>query len=462
MAKILVADDERGIRIALKKFLQSLGHEVYEAADGEQALKILTSKSIDLAFIDIKMPKINGFELLEREKTVPKVVLTAYGSMSYTVKAIEKGAVDYIVKPFELDDVRQIVEKLVEENTEEELDDFGEQLIIGSSKKMQEVFKMIARVAKIDATVLITGESGSGKELVARAIHMYSHRKNSQFVAVNCAALPPNLLEAELFGYEKGAFTGANSSKRGLFEEASGGTLFLDEIGELELSLQSKLLRAIQEKEIRRIGGTSPIKVDARIIAATNKDLRKAVEEGKFREDLFYRLNVLTIHVPPLRERKEDIIALANHFIKKFSVEFKLPKKRLSDDAKAALLSYDFPGNVRELENMILKAMLISPFDTISSEELFQSGVGKGKPDFEDVVREFVKCSLLSKSEGDLYDSLIGSAEKILIEEVLKACKWNQKRAAEVLGIHRNTLRMKIKSLNIELPKKRSREFSQD
>ncbi|WP_456397363.1 sigma-54-dependent transcriptional regulator [Desulfurobacterium sp.] len=457
MARILVADDERNIRLVLKKYLETLGHIVYEAKDGNKALEILKTVKPDLAFLDIKMPGINGIELLSYEKDIPKVILTAYGTMDYTIKAIDKGAVEYITKPFELEDIKAIIDKITFSTKKEELDVIDEDAIIGSSKKMQEVFKLIGRVARTDATVLIVGESGTGKELVARAIHKYSRRANEPFVAINCAALPANLLEAELFGYEKGAFTGATSRKKGLFEQAQGGTLFLDEIGEIELSLQSKLLRAIQEKEIRRLGGDAPIKVDVRIVAATNRDLEKEVKKGRFREDLFYRLNVLKIELPPLRERREDIIPLACFFIKKFSKEFKLPIKHLTERAKEWLCSYNFPGNVRELENMILKAMLLSPIDIIDVNDLQTEKQEEKTPNLEEAIREFVTYVFMveQKDKNNLYNIVMKSAEKILITEVLKHSDWNQVKAARTLGIHRNTLRAKIKELGIEIPRRK-------
>ncbi|WP_457567074.1 sigma-54-dependent transcriptional regulator [Desulfurobacterium sp.] len=457
MARILIADDERNIRLVLKKYLETLGHTVYEAEDGNRALEILKTKKPDLAFLDIKMPGISGIDLLSYEKDIPKVILTAYGTMDYTIKAIDRGAVEYITKPFELEDIKTIVDRITFSTEKEELDVIDEDAIIGSSKKMQEVFKLIGRVARTDATVLIVGESGTGKELVARAIHKYSKRADGPFVAINCAALPTNLLEAELFGYEKGAFTGATSRKKGFFEQAHGGTLFLDEIGEIELSLQSKLLRAIQEKEIRRLGGDAPIKVDVRIVAATNRDLEKEVREGRFREDLFYRLNVLRIELPPLRERREDIIPLACFFIKKFSKEFKLPVKQLTERAKEWLCSYDFPGNVRELENMILKAMLLSPIDIIDVNDLQTEKQEEKTPNLEEAIREFVTYVFMveQKDKNNLYNIVMRSAEKILIMEVLKHSDWNQVKAARTLGIHRNTLRAKIKELGIEIPRRK-------
>ncbi|GAB6075453.1 sigma-54-dependent transcriptional regulator [Desulfurobacterium crinifex] len=453
MAKVLIADDEKSIRVVLRKYLSSLGHEVIEASDGIEAIGVLKEKGVDIAFVDIKMPGKTGLEILDEVKNVPIVILTAYGTMDYTVKAMEKGAVEYITKPFSFEEIKSILDKVLISHEREEEDILPvEDEIVGTSRKMQEVFKLIGRVAKSDVTVLITGESGTGKELIAKAIHRYSHRRNKPFLAINCAALPPNLLEAELFGYEKGAFTGAVSSKKGIFEQANGGTIFLDEIGELELSLQSKLLRVLQEKEIRRIGGNKTIKVDVRIVAATNRNLEQEVKKGNFREDLFFRLNVVNVEIPPLRERREDIIPLAVYFIKKFSREFKLPVKELSESAVEWLLGYDFPGNVRELENMILRAMLLSPVDVIDVKDLKPTAATTKEPSFEEAIRNFVVevFTVEQKEKNNLYDLVVKSAERILISEVLRYCNYNQVKAAKVLGIHRNTLRRKIRELNIE------------
>ena len=454
MARVLIADDEKSIRVVLRKYLSSLGHEVVEASDGMEAIDVLKEKGVDIAFVDIKMPGKTGLEILDEVKNVPIVILTAYGTMDYTVKAMEKGAVEYITKPFSFEEIKSILDKvLISHEREEEDIPPVEDEIVGTSRKMQEVFKLIGRVAKSDVTVLITGESGTGKELIAKAIHKYSHRRNKPFLAINCAALPPNLLEAELFGYEKGAFTGAVSSKKGIFEQANGGTIFLDEIGELELSLQSKLLRVLQEKEIRRIGGNKTIKVDVRIVAATNRNLEREVKKGNFREDLFFRLNVVNVEIPPLRERREDIIPLAVYFIKKFSKEFKLPVKELSESAVEWLLGYDFPGNVRELENMILRAMLLSPVDVIDVKDLKPTAATTKEPSFEEAIRNFVVevFTVEQKEKNNLYDLVVKSAERILISEVLRYCNYNQVKAAKVLGIHRNTLRRKMRELNIEI-----------
>ena len=455
MARVLIADDERSIRLVLRKYLQSQGHEVIEAEDGKKALEILRSFPVDVAFVDIKMPGKSGLEILDEVKDVPIVILTAYGTMDYTVSAMEKGAVDYITKPFSFEEIKEILDKVLSSHSQGVESAETSEEIVGTSKRMQEVFKLVGRVAKSDVTVLITGESGTGKELIARAIHRYSDRKDRPFLAVNCAALPPNLLEAELFGYERGAFTGAVSSKKGLFEQANGGTLFLDEIGELPLELQAKLLRVLQEKEIRRIGGERTVKVDVRIVAATNRNLEEEVKKGNFREDLFFRLNVVTIELPPLRERREDILPLALYFIRKFSKEFKLPVKELTERAVEWLMSYDFPGNVRELENMILRAMIVSPTGVIDVEDLKPSATFSGTPSFEEAIKNFVVevFTLEQKEKSNLYDLVIKSAERILISEVLRFCNFNRQKAAQILGIHRNTLRRKIKELGIETGK---------
>ncbi len=452
LARILIADDEKSIRLVLKKFLTSRGYEVLEAENGREVLEILKKESVDLIFLDLKMPKLSGLKVLEKIKGIPTVVLTAYGTMDYTVKAIELGAVDYITKPFSFEEIREILKKLLIKKEDKEIGKDTTSGIVGSSKVMQEVFKTVAKVARSSITVLITGESGTGKEIIARAIHRYSDRKNKPFVAVNCAALPANLLEAELFGYEKGAFTGAVSSKKGLFEQANGGTIFLDEIGELPLSLQAKLLRILQEKEVRPIGSERSKKIDVRVIAATNRNLEEEVKKGTFREDLYFRLNIVKIKLPPLRERKEDIVPLAHHFIKRFSKEFKLSPKELSADAVEFLLSYHFPGNVRELENMILRAMILSPSNLITAEDLKRQAYQE-PPSLESLIREFVfrVFSVEQKEENNLYEIVVKAAEKAVISEVLKRCNFNQVKAAKLLGIHRNTLRKKIKELGIEL-----------
>ena len=452
MARILVADDEKSIRLVLKKFLTSRGHDVLEAENGREVLEVLKKEPVDLVFLDLKMPKLSGLEVLEKIENTPVVVLTAYGTMDYTVKAIELGAADYITKPFSFEEISEVLKKLLTKKEEKEIEGEAESGIVGSSKVMQEVFKTVAKVARSSITVLITGESGTGKEVIARAIHSYSDRKEKPFVAVNCAALPANLLEAELFGYEKGAFTGAVSSKKGLFEQANGGTIFLDEIGELPLPLQAKLLRVLQEKEVRPIGSERSKKVDVRVIAATNRNLEEEVKKGTFREDLYFRLNIVKIELPPLRERKEDIVPLAHHFIKRFSKEFKLPPKELSADAVEFLLSYHFPGNVRELENMVLRAMVLSPSDLITAEDLKRQAYQES-PSLESLIREFVLkvFSVEQKEENNLYEIVVKAAEKAVISEVLKRCNFNQVKAAKLLEIHRNTLRRKIRELGIEL-----------
>ena len=452
MARILIADDEKNIRLVLKKYLSTKGFEVIEAADGKEVLEILGQHPVDLIFLDLKMPNLNGFEVLKKVKNVPVVVLTAYGNIDYTVQAINLGASDYLTKPFSFEEIDRVLEKFLSAQKSEDIELEGDAEIIGKSKKMQEVFKTVAKVARSSVTVLITGESGTGKEVIARAIHKYSDRKEKPFIAVNCAALPENLLEAELFGYERGAFTGALSQKKGLFEEANGGTIFLDEVAELPLNLQSKLLRVIQEKEIRRIGATKSKKINVRIIAATNKNLEEEVKRGNFREDLFFRLNVVRIELPPLRERREDILPLSKFFINKFSKEFKLPPKELAESAINFLMNYDFPGNIRELENMLLRAMVLSSSPIITISDLKPEEEIKTELNLEQMISDFVAriFTVEQKEPNNLYEIVIKTAEKILIREVLKKCNYNQVKAAKVLGIHRNTLRRKIKELKLK------------
>src|SRR3989337_1378222 len=366
MKNILVIDDENSIRWVFKKGLEKKGYTIHTAENGKNALSMLSKNKYLIIFLDIFLPDENGLKLLEnikkQEKEITVVIMTAQGTMKNAIEAMQRGAFDYVTKPFDMDEIYLLIEKV--ENLknlerrvytlEEELKtkyDVGE--IVGKSQKMQKVFKTIGKAASSDLTVLITGESGTGKELVARALHKASNRANGPFVAVNCAAIPRELLESELFGYEKGAFTGATESRAGKFEQADGGTLFLDEIGDMDISLQAKLLRVIQEREFYRIGGRIPIKVDVRIITATNQDIDNAIREKRFREDLYHRLNVITIFLPPLRERREDIPILAKYFLKRFSNELNSNVKNITDDAIDILKSHEWKGNVRELENII-------------------------------------------------------------------------------------------------------------
>ncbi|OGV96838.1 MAG: hypothetical protein A3I04_07235 [Nitrospinae bacterium RIFCSPLOWO2_02_FULL_39_110] len=462
MKNILVVDDEESLRWVLKKGLGKRGYNVHTAENGKTALSFLSKNEYLLIFLDIFLPDINGLKLLEdikkERENIVVVIMTAQGTMKSTIEAMQKGAYDYITKPFDMEEIYLLIDRIenlkrLEKRVctlEEELKikyDAGE--IIGKSQKMKEVFKMIGRAASSDATVFITGESGTGKELVARALYMSSKRSKGPFVAVNCAAIPKELIESELFGYEKGAFTGAAELREGKFELADGGTLFLDEIGDMDISLQAKLLRVIQEREFYRIGGRIPIKVDVRIITATNQDIDNAIREKRFREDLYHRLNVITIFLPPLRERREDIPILAKYFLKRFSNELNSNVKNITDDAIDILKSHEWKGNVRELENIIKRAVVISSSDSIISEhlpfnaDLKLKAAAKSNTDF---ILAKVQDTI---GKGNLYNEIIREVEKELLGVILKKTEWNQLKAAEILGINRNTLSRKIKELGI-------------
>ncbi|MCD6232337.1 PEP-CTERM-box response regulator transcription factor [Candidatus Aerophobetes bacterium] len=448
MGKILIVDDDKYLRKqiywAFKKYYRLL-----EAENGEEALKVMKKNFVDLVLLDLHLPPqkdtpLEGIKVLkEIRKNYPEVVIiviTGDNEKKTALEAINLGAYDYFSKPFDLSEMKIILKRalylqsLERENRRlsEELQEKYQfsNLIIGKSKKIQEVFTLIRRVAQSNCNVLIRGESGTGKELVARAIHYNSSRKDKPFVPVNCAALPQDLLESELFGYERGAFTGATSQKPGKFEISSGGTIFLDEVADMSLSMQAKILRVIQERVFERVGGTKSIKVDIRIIAATNKDLEKAVKNNSFRDDLYYRLNVVSIYIPPLRERREDIPLLANFFLKKYAKENKKQINGFSPEAMDSLMRYDWPGNVRELENIIEGAVVLGRSNLILREDLFLTSSQEVSSDEE------ASLPLMEQ-------------EKRLIKRILNKTGGNQTKAAKLLGIHRNTLRRKIKKYNL-------------
>ncbi len=440
--RILVVDDEAAMRESLKDWLMEDGYEVGLAAGGEEAIAMAQKKTFEVVLLDLKMPGIDGLETLKRFKEMDLeadiIMMTAYATVDTAVQAMKEGAFDYLVKPFDPDEVEMQIKKIVAhkelvlENILlrkklEETYQFDE--IIGKSDAMQEVFGLISRVAPTDSTVLITGESGTGKELIARAIHGNSNRCYMPFIAVSCGALPDSLLESELFGYEKGAFTGAEHTKRGRFEMAHKGTLFLDEIGDISLKTQVDLLRVLQQRVLQRLGGEEVVEVDVRILAATNRDLKRAIREDRFREDLYYRLNVIAIQVPPLRERKEDIPLLADAFIGKYCLEMNKEKTRIGDPALKLLMDYDWPGNVRELENIIERALVIGQSDEISPDDLPFSRKELGPEAFPKSLKMM---------------------EKIHIQRILDATGWNISQAARQLGIDRQTLYNKIEKYEIQ------------
>ncbi len=440
--RILVVDDEAAMRESLTDWLMEDDYEVSQASSGEEAVSMVKEKDFDVVLLDLKMPGMDGLETMKGLKEVSPeteiVMMTAYATVDTAVQAMKVGAFDYMVKPFDPDEIEIHIKKiiahreLVNENILlrkklEESYQFDE--IIGKCDLMQDLFDMITRVAPTDSTVLITGESGTGKELVAQAIHGNSPRCFMPFIPVSCGALPDSLLESELFGYEKGAFTGADHAKRGRFEMADSGTLFLDEIGDISLKTQVGLLRVLQQREIRRLGSEEMMKVDVRIVAATNRDLQKAIREKRFREDLYYRLNVISIHMPPLRDRKEDIPLLVKAFIKKYCLEMNKEKSKITPSALKLLTAYNWPGNVRELENIVERALVIGAGKEIVSEDLPFSG------------REQA-AQPLPKS--------LKMMEKTHIEGILDENNWNISRAARELDIDRQTLYNKIEKYEIK------------
>ena len=445
--RILIVDDELPQLELIGGFLKKQGFDAVEAEGGEKALQIFRQESFDLVLTDQKMPKMSGLELLKAIRALnPEaavIVMTAHGSIETAVSAIKEGASDYLTKPLNLDELLHRIETVKERNrllTENR--DLREALheririegIIGESGHMQEVLSLVRRVAPSEATVLIRGESGTGKELIAQAIHYASPRASRPLVRLNCAALPETLLESELFGHEKGAFTGAYATRKGRFEMANGGSLFLDEIGDLRLHLQAKLLRVLQEKEFERVGSSRPIPVDVRILAATHRDLEKMIQEGQFREDLYYRLNVVTVVLPPLRERRQDIPPLLDHLVKKFAEKNGKTIKGFTQEARDALLRYDYPGNVRELENIVERATVITRDEVI------------GRSDLPLTVQTSEKVD----DKGTNITAVVEGLERKMIKEALAQSEGIQTRAADKLGITERALRYKLKKYGFQ------------
>ena len=465
--RVLIADDDESTRWVLERFFKEKGFETITAVDGSEAEGLLKSASPGLALMDINMPGKDGLDILKDVKEEASlhtaiIIMTAEGTMKNTIEAMKRGAFDYITKPIDLEELDVMVDKAVENlSLREEVSTLKERLrerlasetvFVGKSKPVERIFKTVGKIAPSDVTVLIEGESGTGKELVAKLIHANSPRSEGPFIAVNSAAVPRELMESELFGHERGAFTGATETRKGKFELAEGGTLFLDEVGDMDLELQAKLLRAIQEREFYRVGGKEPIRVDVRIIAATNQDLEKAVEEKRFREDLFYRLNVVTINLPPLRKRKEDIPLLAEYFFERFHQEMGIERRHLSKQAAEELMSHSWPGNVRELENVLRRAVLLSPNLILMPEDLTLTKRQHKKESLEEMIARRLEPFIektSSRGRQELYDSIMPFMERPLIKLVLKKTRFNQVKAAELLGINRNTLRKKIKELKI-------------
>jgi len=462
MARILIVDDEAGLRQSFARLLRQEGHEVSDAASGEEALARVAERIPDLAVMDVRMPGASGIETLERLREVapglPVIIMTAYGTTETAIEAVNKGAFDYILKPFEIPHMLRLIDQALAAGLASAAPRRDEKqaapgALVGQSQAMQEVYKMIGRVAGTDATVLIRGESGTGKELVAKAVHAYSRRSAKPFLVINCVAIPETLLESELFGYEKGAFTGAGARRAGRIELAAGGTIFLDEIGDMPLSIQAKMLRLLEEKSIERLGGGKPFPVDARILAATNRDLEAAIADGSFREDLFYRLKVVTINLPPLRDRAEDIPILAEHFLGRHARELGVPSPGLMDTALRSLTEYAWPGNVRELANVVQKALIFGRGVPIGADQVAKALAGGLAADrgeaTEDAVREFVRQALLAEDTTGVFHRLTDRFDGIVVAEALTITGGNRSRASKLLGISRPNLLAKMEKLGL-------------
>ncbi|MDP9268695.1 MAG: sigma-54 dependent transcriptional regulator [Acidobacteriota bacterium] len=456
LGSILIIDDEAAIRESLETLLDLEGYALETAETGEEGLARLAARPFDLILLDFALPDMNGLEVLaeirDRDPQLAVIMITAYGTVENAVRAVQAGATNFIQKPWDneklLADVRATVARRRAEDENVQLkralkQRYNFEHIVGKSEPMLKVFDLVGQVAPSRSTVLIQGESGTGKELIAKAIHSNSPRKDRAFVPVNTGSMPADLLESTLFGHVKGAFTSAIASKKGLFEVANGGTLFLDEIATMSLDTQAKILRVLQDKKFMHLGGVHELQVDVRIIAATNVDLKQQVEEGKFREDLYYRLNVIAVELPPLRARREDIPLLVQHFLERFSQENGKTVSGIAPEALRPLLDHGWPGNVRELENVIERAVVLAPRETVTSDLLPASVLG----------RDVVGRILAERADASLFD-IIEECERRVIGEMLEKCNWNQTEAAERFHIPLSTLNQKIKRLNIEIKKK--------
>jgi len=453
---VLIIDDEAEIRESLQTLLELEGYDVETAANGQQGLHRIGQRTFDLILLDLALPDRNGLDILAdlhtQDPALSVIMITAYGTVENAVKAMQSGAANFVQKPWDneklLADVRAAIarHRAEEENVQLKRalkQRYNFENIIGKSEPMLKIFDLVAQVAPSRSTVLLQGESGTGKELIAKAIHLHSPRKDRPFVPVNTGSMPPDLLESTLFGHVKGAFTSAIASKKGLFEVADKGTLFLDEIGTMTMDTQSKILRVLQDRKFMHLGGIHELQVDVRIIAATNVDLRQQVREGKFREDLFYRLNVITIDLPPLRQRKEDIPLLVQHFLHKYSLENERESRRITPEALRPLVAYSWPGNVRELENVIERAVVLSSGIDIGSDLLPDQMVGRGT----------TLPTIDHRPDASLFD-ILEDCERRIITDMLEKCNWNQTEAAERFRVPLSTLNQKIKRLSVEIRKK--------
>jgi len=459
--RILVIDDEMIVCESCQRILEEEGYEVETALGGKEAFEKMRGDPFDIVITDLKMPGIDGMEVLKTfRKEYPNTVvimITGFSTVETAVEAMKLGAFDYIPKPFTPDEVSIVVKKAIEQKSllleniylrKELQEKYGFENIVGKSKKMQEIYRIIAKVAPTDSTVLIYGQSGTGKELIARAIHFNSPRKEKQFVPVDCAVLSENLLESELFGHIKGSFTGAITTKPGLFEVADGGTVFLDEIGNISLAIQAKLLRVLQEREFTPVGGTKAKKVDIRLIAATNKDLEKMIKEGTFREDLYYRLNIVPLFLPPLKERTEDILLLAIHFLKKYSEEMGKAIKGFSPEAMERLMKYQWPGNVRELENVIERTVVMMDEEMVRMDHLILPGQQEGGRPNEPVPETSEELKEVKKK---LREKAVEEVERAFVLNALERNQWNVTRAAEEVGMQRPNFQALMKKYNLRV-----------
>lgn len=463
MDRLLIIDDERSILDLLRVVFQKEGYQVETSLSASKALELIEKHDFDLVISDIKLPEMSGMEILRKVKKekpeIPFVMITAYGSIKQAVEALKAGALDYVVKPFDVEELKIVVahglekRKLKEENIllkKELREKYRFENMIGKSKKMREIYNLIEKIAGTDSTVLVTGESGTGKEMATREIHFLSQRREKPFVSINCGALPENLLESELFGHTKGSFTGAVADKKGMFEVAHHGTLFLDEVGEMSAWTQVKLLRALQEKKIRRVGGTGELDVDVRIIAATNQDLKEKIEKGDFREDLYYRLHVISFEMPPLRERKEDLPLLVSHFLQKYCKQMGRRMKRIAPDAMKVLEAYPWPGNVRELENVIERIVAIEERETVTEESL---------PADLFKVQEESETKYLFQ-QGFSLNQYLDNVSKSFVREALDATGGNLKETSGLLGVNYRSLRYLIEKYDLR-NRRQDKSFSQ-
>lgn len=459
--RVLVIDDEEIVCESIKRILEEEGYEIESALNGQEAFKKMDENPFDIVITDLKMPGIDGMEVLriirrEYPNTIV-IMITGFSTVETAVEAMKLGAFDYIPKPFTPDEVSIVVKKAIEQKNllleniylrQELQEKYGFHNIVGKSKKMQEIYKIITKVAPTDSTVLIYGQSGTGKELIARAIHFNSPRRERQFVPVDCAVLSENLLESELFGHIRGSFTGAVTTKLGLFEIADGGTVFLDEVGNISLSIQAKLLRVLQEREFTPVGGTKSKKVDIRLIAATNKDLEKMMKEGTFREDLYYRLNIVPIYLPPLKEREEDIPLLAIHFLKKYSEQMGKKIRGFSPEAMEKLLRYQWPGNVRELENIIERTVVMMEEEMVRPEHIILPGQKKQEEGYPYIP---MTTEELKEVKKQLREKAVEEIEKAFVLNALERNQWNVTKASEEVGMLRPNFQALMRKYNIRV-----------